>query len=373
MLGRVTAAACLGASVLGPAAIANAATIPLLSPITRFKPPPPVYGTAPFEAEQETRFPGRLQNDVRVAVALEDDGSTRSIVATQRLVISRLGDFSFLVPAPATSVVPAPGSQAEPGLRNVGIVWQGFSTGRRVLAATARLSLDADRGLPLLVSVTRRRGGVAVRLIDIARRRTDLATGSPAPGALHAFLVRLRAAQRKADSPTTPDVYFVNGTTRGRTMALVSAPLRLRGTLGVPGRKPVRVDTVLGNGQPLERTFTLPGRVLPKIALRVDLLDPLEILPEPEELAAAGDALSTLQVALGSVALSWQYRHFLDSPDPGGPSSTTYFFRTAPQSSGAPAPTAERPGGGSDTLAIVLASTLGAAGLVALVVLWAHL
>ena len=372
--GRRAAAFCFAISlVIGCAAAAHAGTIALLSPITRFGVPPPVYGAAPLEAEgQEIRVPGRLQNDVRVAVALEDDGSARSIVATQRLVIFRLGDFSFVVPAPATSVVAARGSDAEPGLRNFGIVWQGFSPGRRLLAATAKLRLDADRGLPLRISVARRGAGVAVRLTDVARRRADVATGTPAPDALQAFLVRLRAAHRNPGIPATSVVPYVNGTTRGHRTVSLAAPLRIRGTFSVPGRTPVRVETVLGKGRPLERTFTLPGPVLPKITMRVDLLDPLELLPEPEELAAARDPLATLQVALGSVALSWQYRHFLDSPDPGGPSSTTYFFRTAEPRLAAPRAAGDGSGGAKDTLVIVLAATLGAAALVALVVLWAH-
>jgi hypothetical protein len=375
MLGRRAAVFCLGVcAALGPAAGAKAGTITLLSPITRFKPPPPLSGTTPFEAgAQETRFPGQLQNDERVVVALEDDGSARGIVVTQRIVISRAGDFSFLIPAPATRVVPTPDSQAQPGLRSLGIVWQGFSSGRRLLGATVTLGVDADRGLPLLVSVARRGGAVRVRLLDIARRTTEVPTGSPAPGSLRSFLVGLRAAQSKVGQRPAVGAFVVSGTATGHATVVVSAPLRIRGALTVPGRAPVEVDTLLGNGRPLARTITLPGRVLPKIRLRVDLLDPLEILPRPDELDAARDPLSTLQSALGSVAVSWQYRHFLDLPDWIGPTSTTYLFRTA---IGGPIVTPvpdERRSGGSGTLAVVLASTLGAAALAGLVVLWAHM
>jgi hypothetical protein len=102
-------------------------------------------------------------------VGLEDDGSAASVVVTQRIVISRKGDFSFTIPAPATSVVPGPGTQAQPGLRDIGIVWQGFSAGRRVLAATATLSLtEAESGLPLSVSVRPKGGDTVVTLANIA-------------------------------------------------------------------------------------------------------------------------------------------------------------------------------------------------------------
>jgi hypothetical protein len=374
MLGRRATVVCLGVcATLGPAAGAKAGTITLLSPITRFKQPPPLFGTTPFEAgAQETRFPGRLQNDERVVIALEDDGSARSIVVTQRIVISRIGDFSFLIPAPATSVVATPDSQAQPGLRSLGIVWQGFSSGRRLLGATATLSVDADRGLPLQISVARRGGAVRVRLIDLAHRPAQVVTGSPAPGSLRAFLVRLRAAQSKAGQRPAVGAYFVNGTATGQKTTVVSAPLRIRGSLTVPGHAPVEVDTMLGQGRPLERTITLSGRVLPRIRLRVDLLDPLEILPRPDQLDAARDPLSTLQSALGTVAVSWQYRHFLDVPDVLGPTTTTYLYKTA-AARPIVRPPARHRGGGSGTLAIVLASTLGAAALGGLVVLWAHL
>jgi hypothetical protein len=374
MLSRRAAVVCLGVcAALGPAAGARAGTITLLSPITRFKPPPPLSGTTPFEAgAQETRFPGSLQNDERIVIALEDDGSARGIVVTQRIVISRAGDFSFLVPASATSVVATSDSQAQPGLRSLGIVWQGFSSGRRLLGAIVTVGVDADRGLPLRISVARRGGAMRVRLIDIARRPAEFVTGSPDPGSLRAFLVRLRAAQTKLGQRPAVGAYFVNGTVTGQRTTVVSAPLRIRGALTVPGHAPVEVDTVLGNGRPVERTIMLPGRVLPRIRLRVDLLNPLEILPRPDQLDAARDPLSTLQSALGRVAVSWQYRHFLDLPDWIGPTTTKYLFKTAV---GLPIvrPPGERRGGGSGTLAVVLASTLGAAALAGLVVLWAHM
>src|SRR5204863_851859 len=123
--------------------------------IALVRPPPPLpAGAIPLESEQELRFPGHLHNAERVVVGLRDDGSAGSVEATQRLTIPRTGDYSFVVPAPVLSVVAAPGSQSEPGQRNTGIVWQGFSSGGRVLGARARLEpLAAERGLPLEVKI----------------------------------------------------------------------------------------------------------------------------------------------------------------------------------------------------------------------------
>ena len=140
-----------GGLLLFPAAAA-ADTITLLSPTARTSEPPPLVGKRIAGVTAgETRFSGRLRNVERVAVGIDRSGAPVGVVVTQRLTISRPGDFTFLVPAPATQVVAAPGSQAEPGLRDLGIVWQGFASGRRVLAATITLEPTAAAVLPLRV------------------------------------------------------------------------------------------------------------------------------------------------------------------------------------------------------------------------------
>jgi hypothetical protein len=315
-----------------------------------------------------------VRSDERVEVGLAGDGSPARVAVTQRLGISRLGDFSFTVPAPVTSVVAAPGSQAEPGLRDLGIVWQGFSSGRRVLAARAALRREAAApALPLRVSVGQNGDRVTVRLADVAVRKILLATGNASPADIRDFVARFRAAQRRAgDAVAASGLFAVSGTPAGQVESLVAAPLRVRGTITVPGRRPVAVSEVLGNGRPLTRTISLAGGTRPTVALRVELLDPLELMPTPEQAAAAPDPLSSLQHGLGNIALSWQYRHFLASPDPLGPSTATYVYRTLPRApvAAGPLPAAD---GGADTLVIVLVSTVGAAALVGAVVLWAHL
>lgn len=352
---------------------AKAGTIVLLSPTSVSKPPPPLFGASAFGAGgEELRIPSKLRNDEQVEVGLDDDGYPAKVVVTQRLVITRAGDFSFTVPAPATDVTAAPGSQAEPGLRALGIVWQGFSAGRRVLAARATLTQDANAGLPLSISVKRAGDTATVRLVDIATRRILLATGTTSLAQIHAFLDRFRRAQTGPDQVVVQGLFGVNGNPTGQTLALVAAPLRIRGMITVPGRAPLRVSAQLGGRHPLQRTIVVPGTSLPKIALRVDLLDPLEILPGRRELAAAPNAVSLLQRALGDIALSWQYRHFLASPDPIGPSRTTYLYRTAARKAVVVRPAPTRSSDGVDVLAIVLASTLGAAALGGGVVLWAH-
>src|SRR5207237_9713004 len=88
----------------------------------------------------------------------------------------RLGDVSCIVPGPITDVGAAPGSQAVPGLRDIGIVWQGFSSGHRTLAATATLDVDsAAPALPLAISIEQKNGQTLVHLKNTAARKVDFA------------------------------------------------------------------------------------------------------------------------------------------------------------------------------------------------------
>lgn len=231
----------------------------------------------------------------------------------------------------------------------------------------------AARALPLRVSVERGGDSTTVRLTNVAARKILLARGTASAAAVRDFVARFRAAQRRAgDAIAASGLFAVDGTPAGQETSRVVAPLRVRGTITAPGRPPVEVSEVLGNGRPLTRTISLPGSTRPTIDLRVDLLDPLELMPTPEQAAAARDPLASLQHALGSIALSWQYRHFLAAPDPVGPSTATYVYRTLSS-----APVAAEPRGsdddGVDTVVIVLVSIVGAAVLAGAIALWARL
>jgi hypothetical protein len=241
-----------------------------------------------------------------------------------------------------------------------------------VLAATARLSLtEAEAGLPLSVSVRPKGGDTAVTLTNIARRPVVYSSGSAPLREVVGALAQLRNLQRQAGQGAISGILDVNGTPSRQVTTTATAPLRLRGTIAVRGATPVSVAVVLGNGRPTQTTITLPGRVSPRIDMRVDLLPALEILPRPAGLAAARNPLAALQAALARVALSWQFRRYLDSPDQLGPSSTTYVYRTLTRGP-AIVPVGPERASGDDTLAIVLGATLGGVALVGLAVLWAY-
>ncbi len=343
----------------------------LPSPIALVGPPPPLLpGATPLESERELRFPGRLRNTERVVVGLRDDGSASRVEVVQRLLVDRVGDYAFTVPAPVLSVVATPDSQSQPGQRNTGIVWQGFSSGRRLLGARASLEpLAAGRGLPLAVELERRGDTTLVRLRDVARRRFQFMRGSASAPALVGVVERLRSALVRGDRNALAGTLQVQGSPGGTASVLVDAPLRVRGTVTAEGTAPTPIDTVLGGGRPSVRTISVRGR-RPKLSLRAELFRPEELLPKPRELAAARDPLRLAQLALARVALSGQYDQYLASPDHVGPNRTVYVMRTAAERRHASAPTAE--GDDDEVLPIVLASVLGAAALVGLAVLWAH-
>jgi hypothetical protein len=363
----VLAAAC----VVGGAVAA--APIVLPSPIALVQPPPPLTTgvVSPIENENELRFPGRIGNTERVVVGLREDGSASAVDVTQRLTLPAAGDYSFVIPAPVLSVVAAQGTQSEPGQRNTGIVWQGFSPGRRVLAALASLEpLAAERGLPLGVKIERHKNSNTVQLIDIARRKVQVTRGSAPVGALQR-LVRGVDLALSGDRLLLSRTIQVNGSPEGAGSVAADLPLRVHGTITPQGKAPLPVSFVLGNGQPLTRTLTVPGGGRPKISLEVEALAPRELLPSAAELAAAKDPLRLTELALARIALANQYAQYLASPDQLGTNRTSYAYRSA-------APRPERPtlrpadGGESDTVAIVLATVLGAAALGGLAVLWAH-
>jgi hypothetical protein len=350
--------------------LAVAGTIFLLSPIAPIPPPPPLAASpSAIRTQVESRFLGHADSHERIEVGVRPDGTPVRIVVTQRLDVTAKGDYYFVIPAPATRVLPGPGSESQPGLRDLGIVWQGFANKHRVLSATATLKVaESAPALPLRISVERGGGGWMVRLANATGRRLQAVVGQTSRAALQRLLAQLRAQYRR--TPVVAGLWQVAGepsTSPGHVQA--EAPLRVRGTLSVPGRPAVPVDVRLGGRQSPVRLFTVQGAVRPTIRLRVELVPPLEILPTAAELEGARDPLRVLQSGLGSVATSWWYAHYLATPDVIGPSSAVYAYRTVRV---AASPVATSSSGGGDTLAIALGIALGAAGLVGLAVLWAR-
>ena len=394
---RAAAAALAGAALaLVPAAGAAPERVLLPSPFV------PLDASVPLGAgavsPTETKLPNaHVSSDERVLVDVGARGEPRRVRVRQRLRLEGSGDFFFVVAAPLSDVRPAPGSEAEPGLRPKGIVWQGFASRPRVLAADAELVAGAAAGvLPLRLDLraTRRDGRLTLTLR--LRNATAVRAGgfdAPArPAEVVPVLDRIRALARLRQSRTLvqPSVP-VRGPIRRRSF-LVEAPLRVSGAVRLRAASVVDVSARggkivrTGGGVALRFAFLLggstPSRASVALSARVQraappavsvVARPVPILPElRRRRGASGRSLVELaNRALLRLARVRQYQTFLANPDQLGARRAVYVFRTAPAAAPTIAPSGDSDGGaGSLTIALV---ALGGALLVAAsLVLWAH-
>ena len=376
---RAAAAVCACCLTAGAAAAAaRAASIPLLSPNVGGPPPPPLIGGQQLSTEPgEVRVPGSLANTEVVRVGIGQDGTPESIVVVQRMSIRGLGDFRFVVPAPATDVAPAAGSQSLPGLRQAGIVWQGFSPGKRLLAALVRLKPSAGAaGLPLHVTITRAHGFTRVRLENGTAKQFAVTMGSAPLSTLQAALARIRGQlgrQFAAGRPIALPSEQIQGTPTAQRIVRFDAPLQVTGTIAIAGGRTAHVATTLGGDDPRVRIVTVRGEGRATIRLKAAFpRDRRTYLPTAAALASARDPLLALQTGLGRAAVALQYQQYLASPRPADASTTTYHYVTAPVAA-APTPAPASEDDGTSVLLIALLAGGALAALGGLTVLWAHM
>jgi hypothetical protein len=351
---------------------------------------PPTSGVLPLPP----RFLGQLANRERVVVGLEDDGTPHSVRVLQTIVVKRLGNYVFAIPAPVRSVEPGPGTESQPGRRQNQVLWQGFSPGRRMLSAWADLRPAESVGsLPLRIRVKTEVAGT--RLAPGEKRSGDLrvtlvaenATGvkaesfkaEPDPVDLKVVLGRIRSAIRR-------DVFAEGLNVRLRSPATpvavpVTAPLRLEGTLRfAPGTVQLSgardgIVRISGRVDGLRRSrlrLVLRGRALnaapPRLELRVSTANIPDTVTRSQDLRTQLTRTIALEL---TYARARQYDMFLASPDQTGPSSTTYVYRTA--TAVQPAALAGGTGDEGDhrvgwiVLGLVLAAAVPTAA-----VIWAH-
>jgi hypothetical protein len=350
-----------------PARLVDLPGAEALQPVPPLAPPQPPVTEVP-------RIRGTVSSNERVVVGITPDGRPTSVTVVQRLLVRSLGDYTFYIPAPAVTVVAAPGSESQPGFRPNQIVWQGFSPRRKVLGARAELRpLESVSVLPLRVHVT----GAPVRPgpfeLVIALENSTLSrafgfTGDAVGADVAQALGALRAAAG-IDRPIEGRVVRVRGATR-RVMLQVSAPLALQGSLGFPAGavravRPSRFTARLDRG-------TLRLRV--RGVARRAAVPKLRIVATPVVAAAlpprSARTLGATVLGYLRYARTRQYQTYIANPDPGGPSRATYVYDTAPAKRTAPPADAEH----SDDSALLAALVVGGLALLGLglVVLWAH-
>jgi hypothetical protein len=343
-------AAALACAVLAALAGRAAAATPVLLPSTRagLSEAPPLLARTRLP---EQRFPGRIASRELVRVGVDATGRVRSVRVLQRLVVEGLGDYVFALGAPALEVRPAAGSRSEPGFRRDAIVWQGFSPGRRLLAADARLRVGvAAAALPLRVSIER--GTLTLENVTAIG-----ATGFGGEAPRREVEAAFRAIRRAAAAGTvTPDLLVHTTGLRPRRVRIDTA-LRIEGEFD--GR---RVAAVLGGGRPNRLIVRGRASARPRLDLVVKPIMPARAFAGPPSLHRAVDAALLL-------ARLRQYQTFLANPDPVGPAQATYEFRLEPAR---PAAQPVSPGDGWSTAAVAAAVVAGLAAAGGLLALWAR-
>ena len=335
--------------------------VPPLAP-----PQPPPTETPPLR--------GTVLARERIRVGIGGDGTPGSVTVTQELRVRSLGDYAFVVPAPASMVTPGPGSQSRPGLRPNQIVWQGFSPGRKLLVAVAELRpRQSAFALPVRVRVEGAPTGpgpfeLTVTLENATRTQATASIATGVQADVAAGLDALRAAAR-IQRPLEGRTVRLRSEAKDRRFE-VWAPLALRGRIVFP-RGSVRNLTraqfprVLG---PQAVRVTVRGEALravtPHLAVEARPLVAAALPP------ASATTLEALVLGSLSYARTWQYHRFLANPDPVGPATATYEYETA-----APVPTERtqpRDDGDSGIPTVLLIGGLVVLGL-GLVVAWSHL
>jgi hypothetical protein len=358
----VAAGAALAALALPPGA-AGTVGIFLPQPTAQLTTEPPLLSRGQV---LERRFPGRLASRLRVAVDLDREGRPVGVQAVQRLTISTLGDYFFVVPAPVISVSAAPESAVTPGQRRQGIVWQGFSPGRRVLGASLRLRTAAVAPfLPLRVRIVP--GGVR---ISNATAVPVLAYAARVPRSVVAPIVRdLRTSFERGRLPYSATVPA--STTPPTVRMRAEAVFDVRGTL-VFRRRRVPFAGRIGPGAKRALVVSARSRERPAVRLVATPSLPVELVRVDRARRSGAALLRLAYRAYFSVARGQQYARFLTNPDPGGTATASFVYRTAPKAAAA---AVASPSSDDGTSALVIGLLVAGTVVVlsGLVVVWAHL
>jgi hypothetical protein len=306
-----------------------------------------------------------------VRVSIDPTGRPVRIVDIDRIVVAAKGDYSFAIAAPVEDVRAAPGSRSEPGLRSQTVIWQGFSPGRRLLAAEITLRTSAaGPALPLRIEV----GRAGLRLVNAASARVT-APDAPVRASEIAQVLDGARAALLAGTPTPAPVVDAIGPVRD-VRVISQVPLHVRGTVRFDDHPPRTFAGVVGR-RAVEIAGT--GR-LKLLELSVSVPAPASVLRPPgahrwRDLARSGRLINGRKATrlavnrLLAAGLAIQFRRFLANPDAAGVTRTSYLYELAVA---AKAPEARSQSDGYGWVVTVgIAIGLVAVATAALVV-WAH-
>ncbi len=387
---RALLAAAAAALVAPAAALAELQQVLLPGP-TPFPTPSPPLVTVGAPPWATLTFKIHARSDQLVRAGVDAQGQVVSVRALQRLQLTGTGDYLIVVSAPVVDVRAGPGSQSEPGQRRGQILWSGFSSRRKLLAADAVLRPGAVRPYLPLRLVARRDGDSYELAVTNATTTSQVAfQGVGSTKELAALLDRTRR-DSLSHRRLRPAYVTINGAISQRSRSpRIAAPLRVEGELRFPSAptaasggtidgRTVRLSFVLGDQQPLTRRIEVTGGGEPRLHL--------EARPEPvvHGLTPPGNARSwTAAGPLPARALlerlvntrmelvrADQYEAFLSNPDTLGRNRTVYVYETAAAAPDATGRSSSK-STGNDVLMLLVAigGSILAAG--AAVVAWAH-
>jgi len=391
---RALIAAAAGALLAPATALADVQQVLLPGPTPYPSPSPPLQtvGAPPWA---NLTFKIHARSDQRIRAGVDASGRVVSVRALQRLHLTGTGDYLIVVSAPVLDVRPGPGSESEPGQRRGQILWSGFASKRRLLAADATLRpAAASRFLPLRLEARRDGDRYVLTMTNVTRTSEVAFGGTGKPAELAALLDRTRR-DSLAHRRLRPAYVTIQGLVTRRTQkASIAAPLRVEGELRFPAavkgtintRRPegriVRFGFVLGDEQPLTQRIEVTDGGDPRLRLeaRPDIVVRGLTPPggAPSWVAAAKRRrldpralLARLIDTRMELVRGDQFQAFLANPDPLGSDRTVYVYATSAALARA---TASSSAGSAGNGALMALLAVGGAVLAAgaALVAWAH-
>jgi hypothetical protein len=390
---RVLVLVALAVLAAPAAALADTQQVLLPGPTPYPTPSPPlVTVAAPPWATLTFKIHAGSQQQVRVGTGA--DGRPVSLRVLQRLRLTGTGDYLIVVSAPVLDVRPAPGSQSQPGLRRGQILWSGFSSSHKLLAADATLRPGpAEPFLPLRLEAHRDGERYTLTVTNATRTSQVAFQGAASAPELAQLLDRTRK-DSLAQVRLRSQYLTIDGLVSQRpTRAHVVAPLRVEGELRFPSApssakggtvhgRTVSFAVVLGDERALVHRIEVTGGGDPRLHVEARPTNLVRALAPPRGSSwsearrrrplPAKALLQRLLDARMDLVRSDQFQSFLSNPDPQGRNRTVYVYETAPgraRATGSPGG-ASSGGGGALMLLVAVGGSVLAAG--AALVAWAH-
>ncbi|MEA2497852.1 MAG: hypothetical protein QOH26_257 [Actinomycetota bacterium] len=329
----------------------------------------------------ETQLPGPAEDEERITMSLGPDGVPRSIVVDQKLTIHGLGDFFFKVSGPAQDVTATAASEASPGLRRGSVLWQGFSEGKKVLAARMPLFVEQELArLPLETHLDLRVDGEPLKLgerasgdfemtftvINVSESLTSYTVGDGRPRELARALDAIDTVLEQGDRPVPGKGGVPRSVAVGPDPETVTEeiemPFRVSGAFVFPSKRltdikvsgagispgtqkhdSVEVDALVGGGAPSRLSFRVTGRAIdmgyPGFVMTAKPAPPLPPIRPPfskswgdatrRGVAHGREMFDVLMRTMWQVAKLRTFDAYLGNPDPTGPARSVYRYRMA--------------------------------------------